>query len=244
MAKISLNDAGKFASQSSNDYFTLENDGDTARVRFLYDDPNGEDVDYYLVHEVQIGDRKRYVACRAITDEGKLDTDLCPLCQAGYKRVEKLFLQLYNEDTDKVETWERGRTFVAKISTYINRYKQLVKYPIDIERHGKKGDQKTTYELFPLEPDESTLEDFPEKSNLLGTLIIDASEEDMDEIINGTYNPPGSNDNNSQQESTTRTRNRNQSSTRKNSSSAKPTSNKTASGPRRSRKGNTNTDAF
>lgn len=192
MAKISLQNAGKYSTGGSNDFFTLQDDGDVARVRFLYEDPEGEDVDYYVVHEVEIDGKKRYVACLAIDDEGQVHPEDCPLCQAGYKRVEKLFLQLYVEDEDKVKTWDRGKTFVPKILTYINRYGSLVSQPIEIERRGKKGDTNTTYELFPLEKDNATLDQFPEKQQLLGTFILDLGIEECEQVLDGTYVIPNS----------------------------------------------------
>lgn len=194
--RISIKDSGKYASQSGNDFFILENDGDVAKVRILYTEPDGSDLDYYLVHEVEIDGKRRYVACNAVAEDGSLDVDQCPLCQEGYKRIEKLFIQLYNLGTDKVETWDRGRSFVPKILTYINRYQHLDQYPIEIERRGKKGASNTTYELFMMEPDDQTLEDFPEKQELLGSFIIEATEDDMYAMIDGEYTIPGS-DNNS-----------------------------------------------
>lgn len=192
MPRISLADAGKYSQGGANDFFSLQDDGDIARVRFLYQEPDGSDVDYYLVHEVEIDGKKRYVACKAVDEEGELHPDDCPLCQAGYKRVEKLFLQLYVEDEDKVKTWDRGRNFVPKIMTYINRYGSLVAQPIEIERKGKKGSTSTTYELFPLEKDDKTVEDFPEKQELLGSFILDLTNEELYQVIDGTYVIPGS----------------------------------------------------
>lgn len=188
MGRMSMNNSGKFASQGNNDFFFLADDGDVASVRMLYDQPDGSDMDYYLVHEVEIDGKKRYVACNALSDDGNsLHTDNCPLCQAGYKRLEKLFIQLYIPEEDAVKTWDRGRNFVQKIQTYINRYGSLVNYPIEIERKGKAGDSNTTYELFVMENDGQTLEDFPEKQELLGTFILDVSAEDMEAMVDGTY---------------------------------------------------------
>ncbi len=190
MPKISIQNAGKY-SQSANDFFSLENDGDVKKVRFLYQEPDGSDMDYYLVHEVEIDGKKRYVACKAVDDNGELHPEDCPLCQAGYRRVEKLFLQLYVEDEDKVKTWDRGRNFVPKIMTYINRYGSLVAQPIEIERRGEKGSTSTTYELFPLDKDNKTVEDFPEKQELLGSFILDLTEDELYQVIDGTYVVPG-----------------------------------------------------
>lgn len=188
MGRMSMNNSGKFASQGNNDFFFLADDGDVASVRMLYDQPDGSDMDYYLVHEVEIDGKKRYVACNALSDDGNsLHTDNCPLCGAGYKRLEKLFIQLYIPEEDAVKTWDRGRNFVQKIQTYINRYGSLVNYPIEIERKGKAGDSNTTYELFVMENDGMTLEDFPEKQELLGTFILEVSDEDMEAMIDGTF---------------------------------------------------------
>lgn len=192
MAKISLANTGKYSSGATNDFFTLTDDGDVARVRFLYEESDGSDVDYYLVHEVEIDGKKRYAACLAIDDEGNLHPDDCPLCKAGHKRIEKLFLQVYVEDEDKVKTWDRGKTFVSKIMTYINRYGSLVAQPIEIERRGKKGSTNTTYEMFPLDKDNKTVADFPEKQNLLGTFILELTADECYEVLDGTYVIPGS----------------------------------------------------
>lgn len=188
MGRMSMNNSGKFASQGNNDFFFLADDGDVASVRMLYDQPDGSDMDYYLVHEVEIDGKKRYVACNALSEDGNsLHTEDCPLCQAGYKRLEKLFIQLYIPEEDAVKTWDRGRNFVQKIQTYINRYGSLVNYPIEIERKGKAGDSNTTYELFVMENDGCTLEDFPEKQELLGTFILSVTEDEMQDMVDGTY---------------------------------------------------------
>lgn len=201
MGRMSMNNTGKFATQGNNDFFFLADDGDVASVRMLYDQPDGSDMDYYLVHEVEIDGKKRYVACNALSDDGNsLHTENCPLCQAGYKRLEKLFIQLYIPDEDAVKTWDRGRNFVQKIQTYINRYGSLVNYPIEIERKGKAGDSNTTYELFVMENDGMTLDDFPEKQELLGTFILDVSAEDMEAMVDGTYTIEAPAENNSRRE--------------------------------------------
>lgn len=187
MAKISINKSGQYQQNSNSEFFTLKDDGDSARVRFLYSDPNGEDIDYFLVHEVEIDGKRRYVSCNAIDDEGRMHTEDCPLCKSGNKPKEKLFLQLFDEDDQKLKIWERGKNFVAKIITYLNRYGTLVEQPFDIERRGKKGDTNTTYELFALAKDGKHLEDFPEKQQLEGTYILKVSKQEMYDIVDGVY---------------------------------------------------------
>lgn len=189
MAKININKAGQYQQQGgASEFFALKDDGDSARVRFLYACPDGSDIDYFLVHEVEIDGKKRYVSCNAVDDEGRMHPQDCPLCQSGNKPKEKLFLQLVDlDDGGKLKIWERGKNFVQKIVTYLNRYGALVEQPFDIERRGKKGDTSTTYELFALAKDGKTIDDFPEKQNLEGSYIIKATIDDMYNILDGTY---------------------------------------------------------
>lgn len=195
--RLNLGNAGNYSNGGGTEFFRLEDDGDVAKVRLLYAEPDGSDLDYYLVHQVEIGGKKRYVSCLAVQDDDTIDTHKCPLCQAGNPRQEKLFLQLYNEDEDKLQLWERGRNFIPKVQSLINRYKCLVAQPIEVERNGKKNSQSTTYSFYPSSSDGKTLDDFPEKQDLTEKFIIDASESDMNDILNGSYRLPGDSSNQS-----------------------------------------------
>lgn len=196
MARIRLQDSGKFASGGTGGFFSLQDDGDIARVRFLYEEEDGSDVDYFLVHRVTIDGKDRYVNCLAVDDEGHINKEDCPLCKNKYKMQEKLFLQLYNVDKGEVQVWERGKNFVKKLMSYINRYKHLCAQEFEIERKGKKGDQGTTYELFNLDKDNITIAEFEhERQELLGSLILDCTPDEMYDIIDGVYVIPGSDEN-------------------------------------------------
>ena len=189
MGRVSISKSGSYGSASANGFFSLADDKDSAVVTFLYEEEDGSDMDYFVVHQVEVDGRNRYVNCNAISEDGEsIHPENCPLCEEGFPRVEKLFLQLYNENTGQVETWDRGRSYVQKIVTLINKYGPLVNQPFEIVRSGKKGDQRTTYEFFPESPDdEATLDDFPEKSQLLGTLILDLDEDQMFDVIDGKF---------------------------------------------------------
>lgn len=189
MGRVSISKSGSYGSASANGFFSLADDKDSAVVTFLYEEEDGSDMDYFVVHQVEVDGRNRYVNCNAISEDGEsIHPENCPLCEEGFPRVEKLFLQLYNENTGQVETWDRGRSYVQKIVTLINKYGPLVNQPFEIVRSGKKGDQRTTYEFFPESPDdEATLDDFPEKSELLGTLILDLDEDQMFDVIDGKF---------------------------------------------------------
>ena len=92
MAKINIKDAGKFTNVGSSEYFTLKDDGDIAQVRMLYTDPEGGDMDFFLVHqlEIEVNGKKvrRYVSCLAVDEDGHVHKDDCPLCKAGYRTQE------------------------------------------------------------------------------------------------------------------------------------------------------------
>ena len=59
MAKININQSGKYSGGEGAEFFSLKDDGDTARVRLLYDQEDGSDLDYFLVHQVEINGKKR-----------------------------------------------------------------------------------------------------------------------------------------------------------------------------------------
>lgn len=109
MARFNVNDADHFGGQGGGGYFSLKNDKDTARVRFLFD--SVEDVDGFSVHEVELDGKKRYAMC--LRDYGRPASD-CPFCAAGRFSQVKYFVPLYNIDEDKIQTWERGKKFGAK----------------------------------------------------------------------------------------------------------------------------------
>ena len=160
---------------SGHIYFSLKDDGHVARVRFMYN--NIDDIEGYAVHEVEVDGRKKYVNCLR---EYNSRLDDCPFCKAKKFQSAKLFIPLYNIDEDKVQIWERGKTYFSIISGLFARYSSadtpLVSQVFEIERNGKKGDTATRYGIFPVgQPDDTTLEDLPEVPAILGTQILDKS---------------------------------------------------------------------
>lgn len=185
MARFNTETADKYGGQGGAGYFSLKNDKDVARVRFMY---NGiDDVEGYAVHQVEIDGKKRYVNCLREYNEPK---DKCPFCRESMFTTAKLFVPLYNVDEDKVQVWERGKKFVAKISSICARYPNVVSHVFEIERNGKKGEQTTTYEIYEVDKDNTTLEDLPEASDPLGTIVLDKSADDMDFFLDNGYFPP------------------------------------------------------
>ena len=187
MAKVNARIANEnFKSNEGNEFFSLKNDMDTATVRFLYEDEN--DLDTYIVHEVEINGKKRYVDC--------LQKD-CPLCGSGNRPKLKLFLQLLDTRDNKVKTWERGQKFIPTILGLFGKYGALVNREYDIERHGAKGSTSTTYAVYALDKDNKKLSDFPEKQNFEGSYIIVMTAEEMKTFLEtGSYNNAGISSNN------------------------------------------------
>ena len=186
MSRFSADDVEKYGGSGGGGFFRLVNDKDTAQVRFLY---NGiDDVEGYAVHEVKVDGKKRYVNCLRDYNQPKDD---CPFCAAGRFQVAKLFIPLYNIDEDKPQIWERGKKMFQKISSICSHYSKggLASHIFEIERNGKAGDQETTYEIYEVDSDDTTLEDLPEQPEVLGGIVLDKTAEEMEYYLeNGEFN--------------------------------------------------------
>lgn len=188
MPRFGFEDADNYGGNGGSSFFSLKNDGDTARVRFMY---NGmSDVCGYAVHEVEVDGKKRYVNCIRAYNEPK---SKCPFCAANNFQRAKLYIPVFDEDEQEVKIWERGKNFFPKLSGICSRYasgdKPLVSHTFDVERHGKKGDTSTTYEIFETGSDDTRLEDLPELPEILGTIILEKTAEEMEFYISDGYFP-------------------------------------------------------
>ena len=188
MARFGVNDADKYGGQGGGGYFSLKNDKDTARVRFLYDSIS--DVEGFAVHEVDIDGKKRYVNC--LREYGD-PVSKCPFCEAKKFTTVKYFVPLYNIDEDRVQTWERGKKFGQKLSSLCSRYPHLFTHIFEIERNGQAGDQQTTYEIYEVDKSENVSLDEFEIPDVLGSHILDKSADDMSCYLNAGYFPGGDN---------------------------------------------------
>lgn len=191
MARFNAETVDKYSSSSNSrsgvSYFKLADDGDVAVVRFLYD--NADDIEGYMVHEVEVDGKRKYINCLR---EYNQPIDYCPLCKAGYHQVAKMFIPLYNEDEQAVQVWERGKTFFTKVSGICSRMKKTIcSQTFEIERNGKKGSKDTVYEIFKTDdaPDDKTIDDF-EVPDIIGRFILDKSEDDINFYLENKYFPP------------------------------------------------------
>ena len=156
MARFNMQESENYGA-SKNNYFALKDDRDTAIIRFLYNDIN--DIEGVAVHEVEVNGKRMDVECLRAYNE---PLHKCPLCEAGYKVNAKLFIPVYDENSKESKIWTRGRTFFQKLSSLCARNNPLVSTPFEVERIGKKGDTNTSYETYPMQRDNSRIEDFPE----------------------------------------------------------------------------------
>lgn len=173
MARFSMDEVDNYSQSNTGSYFTLKDDKDTARVRFLY--KSVDDIVGYAVYRVQVGDRERYVNAIRTYNE-PIEND--PFAMAGYKLHAKLFIPLYNEDTGEVQIWERGKTYFSRLASMAARYNPLYDEIVEVERNGKKGDMKTEYQFYPIENKPFNINDI-EIPNPLGTIILDKTFEEM-----------------------------------------------------------------
>lgn len=135
-------------------YFSLENDLDSAIVRFPY--TSTKEFDIVMYHRVKSGDRKLKVTClRTPTD----DICKCPLCEAEEKLITKFFVKVIEYEKDDEgnivatpKIWETRTAFRKKLKTLIDEYGDLTEFLFKVIRHGAKGDNKTDYDIIPASP--------------------------------------------------------------------------------------------
>ena len=103
MGRFVANEVDNYGGSGGSSFFTLKDDGDVARVRFMYN--SMEDVVGYAVHEVEIDGKKRYVNCLRSYNEPK---SKCPFCNANSFQKAKLYIPVYDIDEDEIKIMTKG----------------------------------------------------------------------------------------------------------------------------------------
>ena len=183
MAGFSIEQTEKSGGQGGGGFFSLKNDKETAKVRFLFND--ADDVQSQSVHQVEVDGKKRWVDC--LRGYGA-PIDDCPFCKAGKFVNFKYFIPLYNMDADTTQIWERGKKFGSKLSSMCSRYAPVVNHIFEIERNGKPGDQQTSYEIYECGDVDGSVEDF-DFQNPVGTVIMQKSADEMEAYLKTGYFP-------------------------------------------------------
>lgn len=182
MATFKANEADNYGTTGGGSFFNIQNDKETKQVRFMYN--TIEDVEGMSVHKIELGNKNRYVNCLRAYDEPK---ENCPFCRENVKLQARVFVPVYNIEEDEAQIWDRGKPMMAKLSSLCSHYANgkhlLVNTIFEVERNGKPKDMKTTYEIYNIETDDTTLEDLPEMPKILGGLVLDKTAEEMEYFL-------------------------------------------------------------
>ena len=193
MARFVAKDADNYGGQGGGGYFSLKDDGDTARVRFMYD--TVEDIEGMSVHPTKLISKqgKSYTMDVNCLREYNDPIDNCPFCREKKFIAARLYIPVWNEDEGRAQIWQRGKTYFSKMTSLCNRYAangNFVGIVFEVERHGSVGDTNTTYEMYKISEDDTTLADLDAPQDALGTVVLDKSADDMEFYLENGYFPP------------------------------------------------------
>lgn len=170
----------KYKATGNNKFFELKDHGDTAIVRFLY--TNIDELDWFVVHEVEIGGKKRWVECPETPD--------CACCVKAMKPQLKLFVQMMQKgDEENVMTFERGQKFIPQMQALFEEHGDLTQHIFEIARNGVKGDSNTKYDIHHIAPAPVDMDLLLERQVFLGEdgFILQKSNEQLREILSGNF---------------------------------------------------------
>lgn len=131
--------ANQYEEEKYNGKFRLANDGDTADVIMLYRDKN--DVLIADVHYIKSNIYNGYVHC---TGYG------CPACANNIRKQTKLFIPMYNLESNEIQFWDRTQKFLPQIHSDVfanGNYPNPSEFVYRITRHGAAGDMATRYQI-------------------------------------------------------------------------------------------------
>lgn len=178
MSKMTIDQAYNQNNKKATDYFRLINDGDTARIRFMYKSLN--EIETFAVHVIDINGKKYTVDCLKDAD-GQGD---CPFCSNNMPRRIQTYFKIFNEDLKVPQIWTRGIKAASVIENGLkmSRSKEICQDVYKVTRKGIPGDINTQYQLEFESYDNIELSSLPVAVNLDESnvrFIIKASVEDM-----------------------------------------------------------------
>lgn len=120
--------------------FMLRNDKDYADVIFLYQ--SVRDCLIADTHYLKSANYDGYVHCCG---------NGCPACQKGIRVQTKLFIPLFNLNTNQVEFWDRTPRFEPQLQNDVfAKFANPSEYIFRITRNGVARDVNTTYSITPI----------------------------------------------------------------------------------------------
>lgn len=180
---------------SENDFqvgfFSLKNDGDEAIVRIMCD--SMADLEIMTVHPITVGASSfpnRQVNCLR---DPRDPLDMCPLCAAGEKVKQKVFIRMLQYDPytkeAKAVVWDRvASVFAPKIKSFLDNYGPLSHIMCKIIRHGTG--KQTQYDIIPnINPMEFNEQNYPivpdafADFTVLGRMVMDKNAEEIMEFM-------------------------------------------------------------
>lgn len=203
MAQVNFNDVDFNSNSGNNSYrvgfFNLKNDGDEAVVRIMHDSVDTFEI--LTTHEIrEDGKYRGRVNCLRNPRE---DLSKCPLCAANVPLNQRIYIHLIHYVPDQngniipqAEVWERSVQYATRIKSYIDNYGPMSDVICKIIRHGKPGDQQTTYEIIPNLNKQVYRDDIYVKDNslfegysALGTVVQDRNFEELTAYLNTGHMP-------------------------------------------------------
>lgn len=188
-----MNNYGGGGKYKKINYLSLPEDGSTAEVHFLIDNEDDLNECLYVTHNVKLKSvpKLRYGVRVNCLREYNDPIQNCPFCEAGYQTQISCVLPVYNEDTEQVEFWTRGKREANRILRKISKAKNpFSKYTWELTRIGAAEEKTTDYEYENLGADEDfDMEDL-DIPEILGGPVLDKSFDDMEYYLNENDFPP------------------------------------------------------
>ena len=199
MARMtSFEESKQFEPNTGFKIFSLDDDGNSDRVQFIAS--TLDDMLIYTTHEIpmrsQSGrDYQRKVGC--LKQHPSDPEGVCPLCDNGAKVKLARFIPLYSHTQKEIVLWERSGQFIEKnIGSLLNRLRSQGKDPrncvVEIVRCGRKGDQKTTYQFYPMDNEPAVDVSNMEIPDPEGSLIASWTVDDMRGYVSNGIIPQSS----------------------------------------------------
>ena len=209
MPRVNLSDLGNYGGGGKFkkvNYLSLQNDGDSAQVHFLINNEDDLNECIYVTHNVKLksAPKLKYgvrVNClRNYNDP----LDDCPFCREGIQTGITCAIPVYNVDTEQVEFWTRGKKEAGRLLRKMSKVKKnFSSHLFELTRIGESGDQSTDYEYDDLGTEEIDELDVPE---ILGSVVLDKSADDMEYWIDEHDFPPEDNSDDEEEEAPRRRR--------------------------------------
>ena len=184
MARVNLNDAEKYMGGGGS-FFKLE-DGESKKVRFLFNSPEEVEESALVVHEYT---GKQFATIDCSRNPGD-PLDACKWCASKNNPVMRVVLPLYVEDAKEIQYWKKSGKWVK--DTVMELFKNLPEgAPISgqiftISRRGKKM-QDTVYTVAPdmkIPNDNKKKDEFGEVKDPFDLNIIKPNDYDFDPVAN------------------------------------------------------------